>query len=197
TIGAAPYRLGDGRGEGRWHPLERTDLLAALSSSIHGSTYGSVVERVFGRLYELFRWLYPITIFAIALTGVAMLAERVNWKITRGSPVRWTLPVAVFVVLGLPLAAIPLLTSIPKLAAVLGSVVSAALLVAGASVLHTTLRRGESTRSTFAAPGLPYFGFLALMFFGSLWFSWQIEMANSRNTIPFLPLWLLMLALSI
>lgn len=197
TIGAAPYRLGYGRGEGHWNPLERTDLLPALSREIHGSTYGSVVERVFGRLYELFRWLYPITIFAIALTGVAMLAERVNWKITRGSPARWSLPVAVFVVLGLPLAAIPLLTSMPKLEAVLGSVVSAALLVAGASVLHTTLRRGESTRSTFAAPGLPYFGFLALMFFGSLWFSWQIEMANSRNTIPFLPLWLLMLALSI
>ena len=32
------------------------------------------------------------------------------------------------------------------------------------------------------------------MFFGSLWFSWQIEMPNSRNTLPYLPFWAVMLA---
>jgi hypothetical protein len=32
------------------------------------------------------------------------------------------------------------------------------------------------------------------MFFGSLWFSWQIEAANIRNVVPYLPFLAVMVA---
>jgi hypothetical protein len=38
--------------------------------------------------------------------------------------------------------------------------------------------------------------FLALMFFGSLWFSWQVECANTRNIVPYLPFLAVMLAMA-
>ena len=44
-------------------------------------------------------------------------------------------------------------------------------------------------------PAVSWFSFLALLFFGSLWFSWQVEIENSRNAIPYLPLWAIMLAI--
>jgi hypothetical protein len=50
------------------------------------------------------------------------------------------------------------------------------------------------------APGAPlisFYTFLALLFFGSLWFSWQVEIENSRNAAPYLPLWALMLAMAV
>jgi putative flippase GtrA len=46
------------------------------------------------------------------------------------------------------------------------------------------------------APLISWFSFLALLFFGSLWFSWQVEIQNSRNAIPYLPLWAMMLAIA-
>jgi hypothetical protein len=47
-------------------------------------------------------------------------------------------------------------------------------------------------------PGMPvisFYSFLALLFFGSLWFSWQVEIENSRNAVPYMPLWAIMLAM--
>ena len=31
------------------------------------------------------------------------------------------------------------------------------------------------------------YSFLAFMFFGSLWLSWQVETNNTRNVLPYLP----------
>jgi hypothetical protein len=45
------------------------------------------------------------------------------------------------------------------------------------------------------APVLSFYSFLALLFFGTLWFSWQIEIENSRNAVPYMPLWAIMLAM--
>lgn len=44
-------------------------------------------------------------------------------------------------------------------------------------------------------PLISFYSFLALLFFGTLYFSWQIEIENSRNAVPFLPLWAIMLAM--
>jgi len=38
--------------------------------------------------------------------------------------------------------------------------------------------------------------FLVVMFFGSLWFSWQIEKTNTRNIVPYLPFLSVMLAMA-
>ena len=54
-------------------------------------------------------------------------------------------------------------------------------------------RREKAT----GAPLISLYSFLALLFFGSLWFSWQVEIENSRNALPYLPLWSLMLAMAV
>ncbi len=54
-------------------------------------------------------------------------------------------------------------------------------------------RREKAT----GAPLISFYSFLALLFFGSLWFSWQVEIENSRNALPYLPLWALMLAMAV
>ncbi len=46
------------------------------------------------------------------------------------------------------------------------------------------------------APVISYFSFFAVLFFGTLWFSWQVEIQNSRNVVPYLPLWAIMLAMA-
>ena len=58
--------------------------------------------------------------------------------------------------------------------------------------IMTLVRRDRSA----GAPLISYFSFLALLFFGSLWFSWQVEIENSRNVIPYMPLWAIMLSLT-
>jgi len=200
TIGVAPYRVGYGGAEQHWNPLERTELLPSLSSSMHGAAYSVVLEGLFRRLHGVFRWLYPITIFTIALTGIGMAVERFSVRAkrdaTRSARERRVVPIAVFVALGLPLALLPLFTSLPTDEAVVGSVVCAVLLAAGTTVLRAALHRRDLAGPEPAAFHYPYFAFLALMFFGSLWFSWQVEVANSRNTLPYLPLWSIMLALA-
>lgn len=197
TIGDAPYRLGYGRADGHWNPLERTELLPAPATPIVGAWYGHVADAGFRRLYELFRWFYPITIFAIALTGLAFLAQYMSRRLGRSSAARRKAPLAVFLVLGLPLIALPILASAGKRGSVFASLVCVALLAAGAAALHITLRPSDSTPYKPPALRLSYLGFLALMFFGTMWFSWQVEVANSRNAIPYLPLLATMLAITV
>jgi hypothetical protein len=38
---------------------------------------------------------------------------------------------------------------------------------------------------------------LAMLFFGSLWISWQVEVALSRYAVPYLPLLILMLGIAL
>jgi putative flippase GtrA len=63
------------------------------------------------------------------------------------------------------------------------------------AIAITWLARAFRRDKTAGAPLISYFSFLALMFFGSLWFSWQIEIENSRNAVPYMPEWALMLAI--
>ena len=44
--------------------------------------------------------------------------------------------------------------------------------------------------------GITY-SFLAFMFFGSLWLSWQVETNNTRNVLPYLPFLSVMLAMAL
>ena len=128
TIGVAPYRLGAGGPEGHSNPLQRTELLPSVATSMGAGVYTRAVEGVMRRVYIAFTWGYPVTILAIALMWVVRV-----------------------------------------------------------------VRRDRSA----GAPVISYFSFLALLFFGTLWFSWQVEIQNSRNAIPYLPLWAIMLAMTV
>jgi putative flippase GtrA len=66
------------------------------------------------------------------------------------------------------------------------------IVVIAAAWIVRVARRERAT----GAPLISVYSFLALLFFGSLWFSWQVEIENSRNAIPYLPLWALMLAMT-
>ena len=128
TVAVAPYRLGAGGWQGHTNPLQRTELLPSVATSMGADMYTRVVEGVMRRVYIAFTWGYPVTIVVIALMWIVRV-----------------------------------------------------------------VRRDRSA----GAPVISYFSFLALLFFGTLWFSWQVEMQNSRNAIPYLPLWAIMLAMTV
>lgn len=67
------------------------------------------------------------------------------------------------------------------------------IIVIAAAWIVRLVRRDKTT----GAPLISFYSFLALLFFGSLWFSWQVELENSRNAIPYLPMWAIMLAMAV
>jgi putative flippase GtrA len=67
------------------------------------------------------------------------------------------------------------------------------IIVIAAAWILRLLRRER----TAGAPLISFYSCLALLFFGSLWFSWQVEIENSRNAVPYLPLWAMMLAMAV
>jgi len=184
SVGSAPYRLGFDMGH--WNPLNRADFLPPPSSAMRlPAIYGQTWDVVLGGVYTVFTWLYPISIFAIAISCLGMLAEylyRLN---------SWMLSLAAFLCGGVILAAIPLANSGLSLRGIIGSIACASLLLIGTSILY------EKFRASGFAPDQPGASFplpLAALFFGSLWFSWQVEAADTRNTLPYLPFWAIMLA---
>jgi hypothetical protein len=63
-------------------------------------------------------------------------------------------------------------------------------------IVRRNAREGTIPRPlTAGIDGLVYTS-CALMFFVSLWFSWQVEYNNPRNVLPYLPFLAVMLAMS-
>jgi hypothetical protein len=151
TIGVAPFRLGySSRGRHRlgcaraefhagrscrsWDPLNRQDPLPSAATTLGlPRVYSVATEAFLARLHAIFRRLYPVTIFVILSSYLALLTETL-----------------------------------------IGSC------------------RGPPERSD-----LTLFSFLVGVFFGTLWLSWQMEVGNTRNTVPYLPFWALLLAMAI
>jgi putative flippase GtrA/4-amino-4-deoxy-L-arabinose transferase-like glycosyltransferase len=177
TIGVAPYRLGHDSAASL-NPLQRTEPLPALA----GRFFNRVVEAVFRRLDVLIDWAYPIAICAIVLTwlarGVQILRQRTSKPLT-----------LLFVAAALPLVMLPFPGSGFGIGTLLAAICCAALLVIALVRLPHVPADNERAIS--------YFSFFAMLFFGSLWFSWQIELENSRNAIPYLPAWTAMLAMTV
>jgi hypothetical protein len=63
------------------------------------------------------------------------------------------------------------------------------------SLLGDTL--GKRSVTPWAGEYSPLFFFSALAFFGSLWFTWQVEFQASRYALPYLPFWAMMLAIAV
>jgi hypothetical protein len=203
SIGSVPYRLGYDT-FGVWNPLNRSELLPPLASSMRlPAAYNRAVAAVFSAIYATVAWLYPISIFAIALSclakAVVCLQQR-RWR-RRGrtrdgaTPM---MPLMAFAAGGLLLAALPIASGGRTVPAFTGSAFCLLLLGLCTAVLRRRLRQQSSESSpqrSIWERGIPFFLVLVLLFFGSLWFSWQIEVANARNALPLLPLWSIMLAI--
>jgi drug/metabolite transporter (DMT)-like permease len=99
-----------------------------------------------------------------------------------------------FVSVGVLFAAIPIAGGGMTMHAIVGSALCTMLLGVCASILLRRLRLESSVSQSQA--GISFLFVLAPLFFGTLWFSWQIEAADTRNTLPLLPMWSIMLAIA-
>jgi hypothetical protein len=198
SIGSAPYRLGFDT-FGVWNPLDTKEFLPALSTSMGVTpTFSQTVDAAFGGILVAMTWLYPVSIFALALSVVAKLLECSDAMRSRGRdptvPRNGSVPFAVFLIVGIPLAILPVASNGLKMLALAGSALCFAILAVFAAILRRKLRRQSAVAQS--REHIPFFFFMVLMFFGTLWFSWQIEAADTRNTLPWLPFWAVMLAIA-
>jgi hypothetical protein len=197
TIGAAPYNLASYEPERGWNPLGRSDLLPPLWNVMKGpGGWSAAVQRAFEGIHRLFEWLYPVTIFAIAVSYLALVLQQLDRFIGRcvvaDSSARQNILIAVFVAVGPVLVLIPLKFRGLSWESLTVSWLCATMLGVLTAILIRSTQHSPPTRSSGA--DFSQFSFLVLVFFGTLWVSWQEDTANSRLTIPFLPFWSVMLA---
>jgi len=192
TIGTAPYRLGYVE-RGGWDPLHRSDLLPSLADTFSLSPrLSATVEWFFRKVHVLFEILYPVTIVTIVMTYIAMLFGRIDQVLTRR---RLRALLTLFLMAGASLALLAgAAAHVWAYKALLSSGICIVLFFAFAIVLKRSIELPHSVVSVRLDFAL--LAFLFLIFFGSLWFSWQIESSSPRNAIPYLPFWAVMLALS-
>ncbi len=195
TIGFAPSRDGFA-GPGWWNPLRRQQSLPPLLDRMHAPRLCSAAVAAAARgIYAALGWLYPLAVFAIALSCLAVAAEHLSAWLTEhlSARLRRLAPLAVFVLFGAPLTLIPVATAGGRPSALIGALACAVLLAVCATLLHRALREPRAALPPRA--GISLLCFSALVFFGSLWFTWQIEVQATRYAIPYLPFLMIMLAL--
>ncbi len=197
SIGYAPSPDGFA-GPGWWNPLRRQKSLPPLLDLMQAPrSWGAAIEAADGAIYAVLGWLYPILVFVAASSCLAALTERLStWMRRRARHV----PLAIFIALGAALTLIPVATAGLRRGA-LAALVCVALLAAGATALHralaqSTLAPNPPRPDSPPRAVLSFLGFSALMFFGSLWLTWQIEVQATRYAIPYLPYLAIMLGLA-
>jgi hypothetical protein len=197
TIGAMPYRLGYGAREGHWNPLDReTPLPALLESKLNMGPVARLVAIALKEIHRVAIWVYPLTIFAILVSYAAMIIGRVNRPFAGRACNK---PRALFLG-GIPLS----LLAVSCLGLSLDALVAGALCLLLLTAFCRLLGQSSAEQATNGniRPSRPrtdfaLYSFFALAFFGSLWFSWQVEVKNSRNALPYLPFWAAMLGLAL
>lgn len=204
TIGRAPTRDAFYRFPGDWNPLHRTTNLPALLDVMHAPRiFAEAIEGTLDEIYAAFTWAYPISIFAVALTSIVVVLRRTHGTPAdmRGAP-RARLhrdgicpAVAILYALGIILALLPLTRVGLRPDGVAASAVCALILGFCAAVMNGSLH--EPAGSQPPEPHARLLLFCALLFFGSLWFTWQVEVAVSRYALPYLPFWAIMLSVSL
>ena len=194
TIGTAPYRLGYVE-RGGWDPLRRSDRLPSLADALHVTPrFSAIVEWFFRIVHAVFEILYPITIVTIALTYIAMLLGKIDRALLRHrlrTSLRRRTLLIVFLLAAAPLVLIGAAAHVSAHKALLISGICIVLVLAFAAILSRSIERLESNED--ARLDFTLYSFSFLIFFGSLWFSWQIESSSPRNAIPYLPFWAVML----
>lgn len=199
-IGQAPSQdLHAPAGEA-WNPLRRTEPLPPLLDVMHVPPKFSAAGRALLQVgYDAFERVYPISIVVLALSGMAMASEHTHRVLSRrwahaARPLRLLL-LSVFLVAGVLLAAIPFSVFGRTRDGYIEGGLCALLVGFVTSLLADTLGKRSATASTGEDHSL--FFFSALAFFGSLWFTWQVEFQAPRYALPYLPFWAMMLAIAV
>lgn len=196
-----PYRLGFGkpRHSRPYNPLNREELLPPIMSTyLNWPRYISDVTFVaFNNFFSIYMRLYPLSIFFV-LTSILMLGicaidmkpYAIENKETAFSSKN--LRVFIFFVLGFVTAGLVAFSSRSLLVALFCMI----LLI---FQLYLLWKIPDGKRFHLIAHVRSYivlYVFLSIMFFGSLWMTWQMEASNPRNAIPYFPFLYMMIGIA-
>jgi hypothetical protein len=158
-----------------------------------------------GAIYGASEILYPLTVFFILASYGALITQRARLLPTQ-TEAQGATSAAAFRdstagqwLIGVSLLAMIYYTHAYAGRAVIwaGRLLCAAVLLLQVVIIH----RGSQSGTTLTLRSKPWdgvaFTFLGVMFFGTLWFSWQIEVSNTRNVVPLLPFFAQMIAVSL
>ncbi|MGO9329826.1 MAG: hypothetical protein ACLPX1_04870 [Steroidobacteraceae bacterium] len=210
TIGQPPRRLGsDVRGSHHLlatDPLRTDSLLPPLGETVFKLPAFSMIaaRHAIAAMFSLGRIIYPIAVFFV-LTTYSVLAVRG----ARLSPIphkRWgrgagaiKYPQSWHVLAGILLLGMIYVTNISQdrlLIWVVRGLCALVLLLQVMIIGGCGMASAGQQPSRDTPDGITY-SFLAFMFFGSLWLSWQVETNNTRNVLPYLPFLSVMLAMAL
>jgi putative flippase GtrA len=200
TIGVAPSAdvyAGPGNA---WNPLARTEPLPPLLDVMGAPPAISIASGTALRsAYAAFSRMYPLSIFFVSLSGLAIVAEHLGrWLRARSNSTRgigrWA-ALGVLLFAGMPLACIPLAVYGRTWPGYIESGLCALALGFAAIMIAEAMH--ESPRSGAAREDQSWFFFSAFAFFGTLWFTWQVEYQAPRYAIPYLPFGALMLGTTV
>lgn len=170
-----------------------------LPPGLTGAGAGTV-----GAIYAAGEIVYPLAVFFILASYGALITQRARLlPIQPEAADRAAAPIrdstAVQLLVGVLFLAMVYYTHAYAGRAIIwaGRVLCASVLLLQVLIIH----RGSTSGTTLALRTPPRdgvaFTFLGLMFFGTLWFSWQIEVSNTRNVVPLLPFFAQMIAISL
>ncbi len=210
TIGQPPYRLGsDVRGNHHLlatDPLRTDSLLPPLGESMFKLPALAIIgaRHAIAAMFSLAQIVYPIAVYFVLTTYSALVVRG-----ARLSPVphkRWgrsagamKYPRSWHVLAGILLLGMIYVTNISQdrpLIWVVRGLCALVLLLQVVIIGSRGMAGADQQPSRHTRDGITY-SFLAFMFFGSLWLSWQVETNNTRNVLPYLPFLSAMLAMAL
>lgn len=205
TIGTRPYRLGFGKRGDQYDPLNTAEPLPPIAEVQLNvpPLLIEIVAKAIRRIFWASQWIYPAIIFLVLSTWSALTIRRIDSRTTMNGSTRTTVnrarrQAAIFLLMGIATICLVLfgISSIKSLFLVGGLCVS--LLALQVLIFYFQADDAAGTTSVVcSSERFSIYSFLALLFFGSLWFSWQVENNNSRNALPYLPFLALMMCLAL
>jgi hypothetical protein len=210
TIGQPPYRLGaDIRGNHQLlaaDPLKTDSLLPPLGESVlklpalATTAAGNAITAVF----SLGQIVYPIVIFFVFTTYSALIVRRARlfpnrheWQGRGAGAMKYA--GLRHLLAGILLLGMIYVTNISQgrlMTWVVRGLCALVLLPQLVIIGGGNKARVDEKPFKHARDGIAY-TFVAFMFFGSLWLSWQGETKNTRNVLPYLPFLSVMLAIAL
>jgi hypothetical protein len=148
--------------------------------------------------------VYPTAVFFILASYGALITQRarllpIQPQVTgrASAPLRYS--TAVQLLIGVLLLAMIYYTHAYAGRPVIwaGRVLCASVLLLQFVIIHRGSKSGTALTLRSKPQDGVAFTFLGLMFFGTLWFSWQIEVSNTRNVVPLLPFFAQMMAITL
>ncbi len=202
TIGRAPYRLGFGDPV-KYNPLHTDKLLPAIAEAIPGIPHFAVKisSRLITLAYDWGRKAYPVIIFFVLTTYCALAVQRARLLPSRRAgearkPPSRSVALAIHTLAGIAIAALANVGGYRSTESYLPSGLCVLILLLQLKTLAKDTGEHPQSRPALPVDGVVY-TFCALMFFGSLWFTWQVEANNPRNVLPYLPFLAVMFGMAV